>query len=185
MVSDRNSAIAAATAAGYSVALKTAEPGTGHKTELDGVRLNLGDGDAVAEAYDDLAARLGPTVTIQAMAPKGVEVALGMVNDPQFGPLVMAAAGGQLVEVLNDRRFALAPFDATEAQRQLDRLKMRPLLDGVRGAPPTDMVALTETMARLSVLAATLGDVIAEIDINPIIAGPNGCVAVDALVVGM
>jgi acyl-CoA synthetase (NDP forming) len=117
VVSDRDAAIAAAEAAGYPVALKTAVPSADHKTELDGVRLNLGDGDSVAKAYDDLAARLGPTVTIQAMAPKGVEIALGVVNDPQFGPLVMAAAGGQLVEVLSDRRFALAPFDAAEAQR--------------------------------------------------------------------
>ena len=184
VVSDRDAAISAATTAGYPVALKTAEPGADHKTELDGVRLNLGDDDAVANAYDDLAARLGPMVTIQAMAPKGVEIALGMVNDPQFGPLVMAAAGGQLVEVLNDRRFALAPFDATEAHRVLDRLKMRPLLDGVRAAPPTDLAALTDTMARLSVLVDTLGDVIAEIDINPVIAGPDGCLGVDALVVG-
>lgn len=184
VVADRNAAIAAATAAGYPVALKTAEPGADHKTELDGVHLNLGDDDAVSEAYDDLAARLGPTVTIQAMVPRGIEIALGMVNDPQFGPLIMVAAGGQLVEVLGDRRFALAPFDALDAQRQLDRLKFRSLLDGVRGAPPTDMTALADTMARLSVLASILRDVIAEIDINPVIAGPGGCLAVDALVVG-
>ncbi|MFP6745283.1 MAG: acetate--CoA ligase family protein, partial [Alphaproteobacteria bacterium] len=183
IVSDREAALAAAKVVGYPVALKTAEPGADHKTELNGVRLGLTDEDAVATAYNDLTIRLGPTVSVQAMAPPGIEVALGMVNDSQFGPLIMAAAGGQLVEVLDDCRFALAPFDAAEAHRLLDRLKMRPLLHGVRDAAPADMDALADAMARLSVLAHTLGDVIAEIDINPTIAGPDGCMAVDALVV--
>jgi hypothetical protein len=122
-------------------------------------------------------------MVIAPMATPGVELAFGMVRDPQFGPVVMVGAGGTLVEVLRDRVVALAPFDAAEAHRLLDRLAIRRLLDGARGKPPADVAALAEALARFSLLAATLRDGIAEIDVNPLIAGARGCVAVDALVI--
>jgi hypothetical protein len=112
-----------------------------------------------------------------------VELALGVVADPQFGPLVMVAAGGVLVEVLRDRRFALPPVDRERALGMLDRLAVRPLLDGVRGARPVDLDAVADAIARLSVLAVDLGDRLTALDVNPLIAGPAGCAAVDALVV--
>ena len=181
---DRDAAIAAADAMGYPVALKTAQAGAGHKTELDGVRLGLGDGAAVAGAYRDLASRLGAAVSVQPMVAGGVEIAFGMIDDAQFGPLVMVGAGGRLVETLRDRRVALAPLDAVEAHRLIDRLAVRPLLDGVRGAPAANIEALAAAFAAFSVLAHALGGVLAEIDVNPVVAGPDGCLAVDALVVG-
>jgi acyl-CoA synthetase (NDP forming) len=176
-------AVAAAREIGHPVALKTAAPGVQHKTEADGVRLGLEDDDAVRSAYEDLAGRLGPEVLVSAMAPPGVEVALGIVRDPTFGPLVLVAAGGVLVEVIHDRKLALPPIDEDAARRLIDGLAMRPLLDGVRGAPPADVGALAHTVSRLSVLAVELGDQIAELDINPVIVTPQGCVAVDVLVV--
>jgi hypothetical protein len=88
-----------------------------------------------------------------------------------------------LIEMLKDRRFALPPFGATEARRFLDGLSLRPLLDGKRGAAPADLDSLTTAISRFSVLAADLGDLIAEADVNPLIAGPKGCVALDALIV--
>jgi acetate---CoA ligase (ADP-forming) len=100
-------AVAAAERIGWPVALKTAAPGVAHKSEVGGVRLGLDGPDRLAAAYADLAARLGPRVLVAAMTGPGVELALGVVADPQFGPLVMVAAGGLLVEVLRDRRFAL------------------------------------------------------------------------------
>jgi hypothetical protein len=112
-----------------------------------------------------------------------VELAFGMVRDAQFGPLVMVGAGGALIEVLRDRAVALAPFDAIEARRLVDRLAIRRLLAGVRGKPAADLDALAQALARFSVLAASLGERIAEMDANPVIAGPGGCVAVDALVI--
>ena len=175
--------LAAASVIGYPVALKTAMPGIAHKTEVGGVELNLPDAAAVRAAYADLGARLGPRVLVAAMAPAGVEVALGIVNDAQFGPLVMVGAGGLLVELLKDRRFAVPPVDAAEARRMIETLKIAPLLRGARGRPPSDFEALAETLSRLSVLAGSIGDSIAELDINPVIAGPEGCVVVDALVV--
>jgi acetate---CoA ligase (ADP-forming) len=166
-------ALAAAGRVGWPVALKTAAPGVVHKSDVGGVRLGLDGPDRLEAAYADLAARLGRRVTVAAMAGPGVELALGVVADPQFGPLVMVAAGGVLVEVLRDRRFALPPVDHRQATAMLDRLAVRPLLDGVRGAPPVD----------LSVLAVDLGDRLAGLDVNPLVTGPDGCVAVDALVV--
>jgi succinyl-CoA synthetase beta subunit len=177
-----DAAVAAAEAIGYPVALKTAAPGIAHKSDLDGVRLGLAGADAVRAAYADVAGRLGPRVIVAAMAAGEVEVALGVVRDVTFGPLVLVAAGGVLVEVLHDRALALPPIDRAGAHRLLDRLRIRPLLDGVRGADGANVDALAEVVSRLSLLAADLGDRIAALDVNPVLAGPAGCVAVDALV---
>jgi acyl-CoA synthetase (NDP forming) len=183
LAATRDEAIAAARALGYPVALKTAAPGVAHKTEAKGVHLGLADDAAVANAYDTLAARLGPMVLVARMVPSGVEIAIGAVNDPQFGPYVMVAAGGVLAELLTDRMVALAPFDATSAGCLIDGLRIRRVLQGWRGAPPANVAALADCVARLSVIAFEHRDRIAEIDVNPIIAGPAGCVAVDALLV--
>ncbi len=178
-----DAALAAADTVGYPVAMKTAEPGIAHKTEADGVRLGLGDADAARAAYGDLAGRLGPHVTVAAMAPGGTEVALGVVTDPQFGPLVMVGAGGVLVELLDDRRFGLPPFGEAEAMRLIESLRVAKLLAGHRGEPAADMGALARAVSRLSVLADALRECVREIDVNPMIAGPAGAVAVDALVI--
>jgi acetate---CoA ligase (ADP-forming) len=175
-------AVAAAEAIGFPVALKTAAQGITHKSDVDGVRLRLADARAVRAAYDDVAGRLGPQVAVAAMAPPGVEVALGVIRDAMFGPLVLAAAGGVLVEVLHDRALALPPLDAAGARRLIDGLQIGTILRGVRGAAAVDVDALAEALSRLSVLAADLGDRIAALDVNPLIVGPSGCVAVDALV---
>jgi len=96
----------------------------------------------------------------------------------------MAGAGGTLIEILADRRFAMPALDDAGARRLIDRLKVRPLLDGVRGAPPADVASVAQALARFSVMIADLGDLIAEADVNPVLCGPKGCVALDALVVG-
>ena len=175
-------AVAAADAIGYPVVLKTAAPGITHKSDVGGVRVGLTDADAVRAAYEDVAGRLGPEVAVAAMVPAGVEVALGVIVDPTFGPLVLVAAGGVLVEVLHDRRLALAPLGEDEARQLIDGLQIRPILGGVRGAPAADVDGLARAVSRLSVLASDLGDLLAALDVNPVIAGPDGCIAVDALV---
>ena len=168
---------------GFPLALKTADPKIQHKSDVDGVRLNIKDPDELRLAYGDLSGRLGPSVTVATMAPPGVEVALGIVRDATFGPLVLVAAGGVLVEVLHDRALGLPPLDEVAALRLIDRLKIRPILDGVRGAAPSDVAALAHAVSRMSVIAEDLGDLIEAIDVNPVIVSPTGCVAVDALVV--
>jgi succinyl-CoA synthetase beta subunit len=176
-------AIAAAGEVGWPVALKTAAPGVHHKSDVDGVALGLNDADALRAAYEAMASRLGPQVVVAAMAPPGIELALGIVRDPQFGPLVLVAAGGVLVEILHDRLLTFPPLDEQRARALIDRLRVRPLLDGARGAPPSDIDALARAISRLSSLAADLGDELEALDVNPVIVSPGGCVAVDALVV--
>jgi acyl-CoA synthetase (NDP forming) len=183
IVETESAAIEAAKSIGFPVALKTAQPGILHKSDVGGVKLGLGDEAAVAAAYRDLAARLGPRVLVMAMAGKGVELSFGAVVDAQFGSLVMVGAGGILIEMMKDRRFALPPFDASEAHRLLDGLALRPLLDGKRGQKPADIDALARSLAAFSVLVADLKGLVAEIDINPVLAGADGAVALDALVV--
>ena len=183
IVESAEAAAEAAARIGGACVLKTAMPGIQHKSDVGGVALNLPDADAVRSAYDTMASSLGPRCLIAPMAPKGVEMVFGLVRDPQFGPMVLVGAGGIFVEVLKDSVMALPPFDTAFARSLLDRLQARPMLDGVRGVPAADIDALAETLARFSVLAATLGDRIAELDLNPVIAGPDGAIAVDALVV--
>jgi acyl-CoA synthetase (NDP forming) len=177
---DLDGVVAAAGRLGFPVAVKTAA--ASHKTEVGGVTLGIGDEDALAAAYREMSSRLGPAVTVQEMVEPGVEMALGVVRDAQFGPLVMVAGGGVLIETLGDRRLALPPLDYTRASKLIDRLSVRPLLYGVRGAPPADVHALALALSRLSSLACDLGDLIDAVDVNPVIVGPHGCTAVDALV---
>lgn len=176
----RASACAAAEALGYPVVLKTAEPGIVHKSDLGGVRLDLRDADAVARAYEALADTLGARVLVAPMVAGGVEVMLGVVNDPQFGPVVLLGAGGIYTEVLADVRFLLAPVDPPSARRALEQLRIWPLLRGARGAAPADVDALCEAAARLSAAALAFGAEIESIDLNPVKVRPEGCTAVDA-----
>ena len=106
-----------------------------------------------------------------------------MVDDDQFGPVVMISAGGRLIETMADRVAVLPPVDTAGAMRALDRLRIRPLLDGVRGRQPADIDSLAEVIARFSELAADGAGRISAMDVNPVIAGPAGAVAVDALIV--
>jgi acetate---CoA ligase (ADP-forming) len=176
-------ALRAAEAIGWPVALKTSAPGIAHKTEVRGIVLGITDSDLLRAAYEDIAARLGPDVVVTGMAPAGVEIALGIVRDEQFGPLVMVAAGGVLIEVLDERVFVLPPVDHERALGMLRRLRLWQLLNGVRGEPPADIDAVAESIVALSRLADDLGGAIDALDVNPLIAGPDGCAAVDALVV--
>ncbi len=181
--STREETLAAAGRVGFPVALKTAEPNIQHKSDVDGVKLGLADVLAVGTAYADLAERLGPKVLVAEMAPPGVEIHVGIVRDVQFGPLVLVAAGGLLVEVLRDRRLAVPPLDRVRASRLVDGLKTRPLLDGVRGQPPGDIASLVDAIVGLSWLAHDLGEHIEALDANPFICSPTDCVAVDALLI--
>ena len=169
---------------GYPLALKTAASGIAHKTESQGVCLDVVDEVALTSAYRDLENRLGPEVIVAPMADSGIELILGARRDPQFGPLVIIGMGGLLAETVQDVQFALPPFDAAWARRLVDRLRFRKLLDGVRGAPASDIDGFCEMAERFSAMVHALGEVLHEIDLNPVIVTSNQCIAVDALVVG-
>jgi len=183
IVTSRVEAVAAAVELGLPVVLKTATPGILHKSDVGGVRLNLRDPEAVGEAYDTLAAKLGDRVLVCEMAKGQVELALGLVRDAAFGSFVMVAFGGVWIEILKDSQLAMVPLDHEVAARRIAALKMAPVLDGVRGAPPCDREALINAVVCLGALATDLGDLIGELDINPVLVGETGVIALDSLIV--
>ena len=175
------------------VALKVQSPDITHKTEAGAVALGVSGDAAVREAYQRVMASAESAhpeasihgVLVQAMAPPGREVILGITHDATFGPMLMVGLGGIHAEVLRDVAFAPAPIGPQEAQSLLGELKGAALLDGVRGAPPADRAALIELMASLSRFAADHADLIEQIDLNPVIihAQGQGLTVVDALIV--
>ncbi len=180
----------AAAALGFPVVLKLDSPDIAHKTEVGGVRLNLGSAGAVREAFDAIvasASRHAPEARIdgalvQRMARKGVELILGAKRDPQFGPMVLVGTGGVTAELFRDVALDLAPVTAERAEAMLRSLRGFPLLDGFRGAEKADIQAAAGAVSAFSQLVAVAGERIAEAEINPLIAGPWGCLAVDGLV---
>jgi len=178
---DVGEVLATADQVGYPVALKTS--GADHKSDVGGVVLGIADATALREAYREMADRLGPAVSVHAMAPAGVEVSVGVVRDPNFGPLIVVAAGGTLVELLADRAVACPPVTAAGALAMLRSLRIAPLLAGWRGAPPVDLDALADAVHGFAQLATELGEVIDAVEANPVIASPAGAIAVDALVI--
>jgi len=188
---DPDQAASAASEIGAPVAIKIVSPDIQHKTEAGGVRLGLSTPENVREAAKNIlesAARYAPQaridgISVQQMAPAGVEIVLGVKNDRQFGPLVAAGLGGIMVELIGDTAVRLAPVDDAAARAMLGSLKSHALLTGFRGKPGVNVEGLVDTICRLSELAHDLKDVIDQIDVNPVIVGPGGVMAADALIV--
>jgi acetyl coenzyme A synthetase (ADP forming)-like protein len=177
----------AAAELGGAVALKAVASGLVHKSDAGAVRLGLTGRTAVTRAAREMAARLeaaGAQVEafhVQRMAPAGTELIVGAVGDPAFGPLVACGAGGVAVELLGDVQVRLAPLGPREADGMLHALKTFPLLDGYRGRPEADVDSLRDLVMRVGALAST-HPAIAELDLNPVIATPEGALVVDARV---
>ncbi|MCP4979647.1 MAG: CoA-binding protein, partial [Gammaproteobacteria bacterium] len=167
---------------GYPLVLKTAEIGINHKSDSNGVFVNIQSEVDLSEHYSDLCQRLGPKALVSQMVAAGVEIALGTLNDPQFGPIIMVAAGGILVELLSDRSVAICPVNSRQADEMLSSLKVNRLLQGVRGKPAVNRQALIDAIVALSRIAFEFHDSIAEIDINPVLVNEHEAVAVDALI---
>jgi len=176
-------ACVAAATCGYPLVLKTAVTGVAHKSDHDGVKVGIADRQQLEVAYRDLQTRLGDRVLVMPMVPSGVEVSVGMKNDPQYGPMVIVACGGVLVELLAERAFKLAPVDDLQANAMIEQTKLASLLSGVRGQAAVDRQALVDLVVRFSALVVVLSDSIDEIDLNPVIVNQSGCTIVDALVV--
>ena len=173
----------AATKLGFPAVVKTAAADVAHKTDRGGVVLNLKDSDSVVEAWKALDQQFGPETLVMRMAEPGLELMLGMVTDQTFGPLVIIGLGGVDAERERDRVALLPPFSAEAAMRRIRALKNAHRLEARRGCPAPDLDAFCEAAALFSAMVASLGDEIAEMDINPIIVHASGCVAVDALVI--
>ena len=187
-----DAAVAAAGEIGYPVVLKLYSETITHKTDVGGVQLNLCDAGAVKRAFEaiqtSVAAKAGAEhfqgVTVQPMIKlkDAYELIVGSSLDPQFGPVLLFGTGGQLVEVFKDRSLGLPPLNTTLARRMMEQTKIYKALKGVRGRKPVDLAALEILMVRFGSLVAEQRW-IKEIDINPLLASPEGLIALDARVV--
>ncbi|HXP74748.1 MAG TPA: acetate--CoA ligase family protein, partial [Stellaceae bacterium] len=193
LVRTADEAVRAAAELGYPVALKVVAPEILHKTELGGVALRLGTAGAVRAAFTGIMTRVRkalPEATLRGclvapMVEDAIETILGIQNDPAFGPMVALGLGGTLVEALGDVVLRAAPIDLAEARAMIKQLKGCRILDGLRGAPPSDTDALADAIVRLSQFAAAHAGEIASLDINPFAVLPKGrgVLALDAVIV--
>jgi acyl-CoA synthetase (NDP forming) len=190
LAADRGAAVAAAEAIGYPVVLKIVSPDIVHKSDVGGVALNLATSAAVEAAYDDMMARLKREfpqaelrgVSVQPQAPDGLELIVGMSRDAQFGPVIMFGLGGIFVEVIEDVVLRLVPLKRRDAREMLAEIKGAKLLGEFRGRPPVDRPALEDLLLKLSDFIAAHPE-ISQIDLNPVLAYPDGAIAVDARVI--
>ena len=177
---------------GFPVVLKLISPDILHKTDIGGVILNVQDEQAASAGFETIVARARAAhpdahvrgVQVQKMISGGQEVIVGVTRDPTFGPLVMFGLGGVYVEALADVSFRLAPLTAADAEEMIDEVRSARLLTGLRGAPAADRAALVDAIVRVGQLAADHPE-IAELDINPLLALPEGqgVIAVDARII--
>ena len=175
-------AAAAAAELGGQVAVKAEVAGLVHKSDAGAVLLGLDGPGEVRAAFAGLAAKFAGKFSgalVQPMISGGTEVIIGVVQEPVFGPLIVFGLGGVATDVLGDHAARLAPLTSTDADDLIYSIRAAPLLLGHRGQPPADVAALRDTLLRVSRLADDLPQV-AELDLNPVIARPDGVVAVDA-----
>jgi len=169
---------------GGRVALKAEAVGLMHRTDAGGARVDLRTPEEVAEGYRTLAADFGPRlqrVLVQPMLAGGVEVRIGVVQEPVFGPLVVFGLGGVATEVLGDQVARLTPLTDADADEMINSVRAAPLLFGHRGIPPVDTAALADALLRVSRLADDLPEV-SELDLNPVVAREDGACCVDVRV---
>jgi succinyl-CoA synthetase beta subunit len=180
-VDSADAAVVAAREIGYPVVMKTAAA-LAHKSDVGGVVLGVGDDDQVRAGYAQLADAHGVAVTIHATAPAGVEVMVGVIRDVYLGPLVVVGAGGVLAELVRDTAVLLPPFGAERARNALQPLAISELLAGWRGGPAADLASLVDVVVAVGALAYEVGDQLTALDVNPVVVGPGGAVAVDVFV---
>lgn len=176
---------------GYPVCLKVQSPDIMHKTEAGGVRLNVPDQEALVQAYYDIlenAARYNPSalvegVSVEKMAEKGYEVIIGVLNDRDFGPVIMYGMGGIFIEIIKDVSYMVAPLTRRDAEKMINSTKAVKILDGARGGFTGDKDAIVDVLLKVSNLACDLRDYLVEIDVNPILVHEKGkgVTAVDCL----
>ena len=190
VVTSAAEAVRAAKGLGFPVVMKIVSADIAHKSDLGLVAVGVRDEDDARRTYRVLlatAAEARPEATVDGvlvaeMVP-GVETVVGIAQDDLFGAVVMFGLGGVLVEVLRDVTFRVPPFTARDAAAMLGELRGSAVLRGVRGGPPAGRESLVDVLMRMQHLAVDLSDEVAEVDVNPLLAGPNGAVAADALVV--
>jgi len=186
----KKAAVAAAEKIGYPVVMKIVSPQITHKSDIGGVRVGLATKGAVSRGYSEIMAAAsakapGASVTgvsVQKMAPPGLELVIGMNKDAQFGPVLMFGLGGTLVEVLKDVTFRIVPLTGQDAKAMIKEIRAYRLLEGYRGQPAVDIRHLEELLLKVSAMIEDNPE-IKEMDINPLIAYQSGAIAVDARII--
>ena len=187
LAASADDAAAHAAELGYPVALKVVSDGITHKTDVGGVELGIADESALRAAWDAIHERVNAAapgaelqgLSVQPMAEPGAEVILGITQDQQFGPVLMFGLGGVFVEVLKDVAFRIVPLEPRDAAEMVREIQGFPVLEGFRGTPAANLDAIESMLLQLSEFAEANPDV-AELDLNPVFARPDGAVAVDA-----
>jgi acyl-CoA synthetase (NDP forming) len=186
----KKEAISISNEMGFPVVLKISSADVVHKSDSGGVRLGLANAAQVGKAYNEIVFSVKQAypkaqidgVSVQQMAPPGVEVIVGMSKDPQFGPVLMFGLGGILVEVLKDVSFRIVPVTARDAKAMIREIKGYPVLEGYRGQKPASIPALEKLIVKVSQFVEK-NPQIRELDLNPIFAYPDKAVAVDARII--
>jgi acyl-CoA synthetase (NDP forming) len=187
VVADAREAAAKAAELGFPVALKASAEGLIHKTDAGGVQLGLDSPEAVRAAAAEIEASVAATrrqlngLIVQPMIPPGVELIVGVVHDPSFGPVVACGAGGTTAELIKDVAVRITPLTDVDAHEMLRSLRTFPLLEGYRGAPRADVQAVEDVLLRVSAMVEAHPEIV-ELDCNPLIAQPDGASIVDARV---
>lgn len=187
MAIDAEHAVQIAQTMGFPVVMKIVAEGVTHKSDMGGVKLNLENDAAVRAAFaairtaaSTVAGAVFLGCLVQPMIEGDVELMVGTVYDEQFGPFVLVGTGGTLVELLKDTKLLPAPASPLAIEQALRSLRLFPLLDGYRGREPVDLEAVTKIVHQVSILAATLGPHLAELDVNPLRVQGSRAVAADA-----
>ncbi len=175
---------------GYPVVLKIVSSDIAHKSDVGGVAVGLDSAKAVRQGYKEMVERVQAAapgaridgISVQQQASPGTEVIVGATTDPQFGPVMMFGLGGVFVEVLKDVAFRIVPLEARDANQMVREIRGFPILEGVRGGAAADLGALERLILKVSDFVAKHPE-IAELDLNPVFAYPDGALAVDARVV--
>jgi len=190
LAQSKKEAISISKEMGFPVVLKISSPDVIHKSDSGGVELRLANATQVGKAYNEIISSVKQAypeaqiegVSVQPMAPSGVEVIVGMSKDPQFGPVLMFGLGGILVEVLKDVSFRIVPVTARDAREMIREIKGYPILEGYRGQKPASIPALEKLIVKVSQFIEK-NPQIKELDLNPIFAYPDKAVAVDARII--
>jgi len=193
LATDAEEAAKAAKKVGFPVVIKIVSPDITHKSDVGGVRVGLGSKKEVRQAYAEMLEAVREKsaagedvriegVAVQAMAPAGTEVIVGVSKDPQFGHVIMFGLGGVLVEVLKDVAFRIVPLEPRDARQIVREIKGYPVLEGVRGQAPADVAALESLILKLSEFVEA-NPQIEELDLNPVFVYADGVIAVDARIV--
>lgn len=175
---------------GYPVVLKVSSVDITHKSDAGGVKVNLKDKAEVENAFDEIIRSCKtavPTakiegVSVQPMGKPGIEVIIGVIKDPSFGPTIMFGLGGVFVEVLKDVAFRIIPIEKSDAEDMINEIKGKKLLEGYRGQEPADVASLQQMLLKLSDFVNETPEV-QEIDMNPVFAYKDGAVVVDARII--